>query len=44
MGSNYVLDLILVDYEPALTSEEEIIELIAKAGYKAIRSSRTMGI
>lgn len=43
VGANYMLDLILVDYEPALTSEEEMIRVIARAGYKAVRSSRAMG-
>ncbi len=39
-GANYVLDLILVDYDSALTSEAEIISVIKKAGYKAIPSRR----
>lgn len=42
VAANYMLDLILVDYEPALTSEEEIVKLIGKAGYKAFPSKRIM--
>lgn len=37
VGANYMLDLILVDYEPTLTTEEEIIRIIERAGYKAVR-------
>lgn len=37
VGANYMLDLILVDYEPTLTTDEEIIRIIERAGYKAVR-------
>lgn len=36
VGASYMLDLILVDYDPAQTTEEEIVRLIKKAGYKAV--------
>jgi Cu+-exporting ATPase len=36
VGANYMLDLILVDYDPALTSEQEIIGAIRKAGFEAV--------
>lgn len=40
VGANYMLDLILVDYDSTLTTEDEIIKLIDKVGYKAFRSRR----
>lgn len=43
VGAAYMLDLILVDYDPNLTNEEEIIGLIKKAGYKAVRERGMSG-
>lgn len=40
VGANYVLDLILVDYDPALTSEADIIGVVKKVGYTAVPSRR----
>ncbi len=40
VGANYMLDLILVDYDPTLTTEEDIIRCIKKAGYKAVPRHR----
>ncbi len=36
VGANYMLDLILVDYDPTLTTEGDIIRSIRKTGYKAV--------
>ncbi len=36
VGSNYMLDLILVDYDEKVTNEAEIVALIKKVGYEAI--------
>lgn len=36
VGANYILDLILVDYDPTLTTEGDIIRSIKKTGYKAV--------
>lgn len=43
VGAAYMLDLILVDYDPSLTNVEEIIGLIGKAGYKAVRQRGMLG-
>jgi copper chaperone CopZ len=36
VGSNYMMDLILVDYDEKATDEAEIVALIKKVGYEAI--------
>jgi copper chaperone CopZ len=36
VGANYMIDLILVDYDERVTSEAEILSLIRKVGYEAI--------
>lgn len=36
VGANYITDLILVDYDPKVTSETEIVGLIKKVGYDSI--------
>jgi Cu+-exporting ATPase len=36
VGSNYLADLILVDYDPEMITETDIIELVRKTGYTAI--------
>lgn len=36
VGANYVADLIVVEYDPRGTDEEEIVKLIQKTGYKVI--------
>jgi copper chaperone CopZ len=36
VGSNYMLDLILVDYDEKVTDEAEIVALIKKVGYETI--------
>lgn len=35
VGANYVLDLILVDYDPSILGERDVIEIIRKTGYEA---------
>ena len=36
VGANYMMDLILVDYDEKATDEAEIVALIKKVGYEAI--------
>ena len=36
VGVNYMMDLILVDYDEKVTNEAEIVALIKKVGYEAI--------
>ncbi|GBC69634.1 hypothetical protein HRbin01_01336 [archaeon HR01] len=36
VGANYVADLILVDYDPSATTEEEIVEAVRRSGYTAV--------
>jgi len=36
VGANYMMDLILVDYDEKVTNEAEIVALIKKVGYEAI--------
>ena len=36
VGTNYMMDLILVDYDEKVTNEAEIVALIKKVGYEAI--------
>jgi len=36
VGSNYMMDLILVDYDEKITNEAKILALIKKVGYEAI--------
>lgn len=40
VGANYVMDLILVDYDERVTNEVEILALIKKVGYEAITLTR----
>jgi copper chaperone CopZ len=37
VGVSYMMDLALVDYDPALVSEEEIMNAVKKTGYDAVR-------
>lgn len=39
VGANYVLDLILVDYDPSILAERDVIQIIRKTGYEAIPMS-----
>jgi Cu+-exporting ATPase len=36
VGANYMMDLILVDYDERITNVAEILALIKKVGYEAI--------
>jgi len=36
VGVSFMMDLALVDYEPSLLSEEEIISIVKKTGYDSI--------
>jgi len=36
VGTNYMTDLILVDYDEKVTNEAEVVALIKKVGYEAI--------
>ena len=36
VGANYMMDLVLVDYDEKITNEAEILALIKKVGYEAI--------
>jgi len=36
VGVSYMLDLVLVDYDPATIREKEIIEIIRRTGYEAL--------
>lgn len=36
VGVSYMMDLVIVDYEPATVSREEIVSIIKKTGYDAI--------
>ena len=36
VGSNYMMDLIFVDYDERITNVAEILALIKKVGYEAI--------
>ena len=36
VGANYMMDLILVDYDEKVTNQDEIVALIKKVGYEAI--------
>ncbi|MEM3684429.1 MAG: heavy-metal-associated domain-containing protein [Conexivisphaerales archaeon] len=38
VGANYLLDLILVDYDEKKIDQQDIIEVIARAGYKAVKT------
>jgi copper chaperone CopZ len=39
VGTNPVLDLIFVDFDPKLVGVEEILSLVEKSGYTAVRAS-----
>jgi len=36
VGVSYMMDLVIVDYEPAAVSREEIVSIIKKTGYDAV--------
>ena len=36
VGANYMMDLVLVDYDEKITNEAKILALIKKLGYEAI--------
>jgi copper chaperone CopZ len=36
VGVSFMMDLVLVDYEPGQISKEEIISIVKKTGYNAI--------
>jgi len=38
VGTNQLLDLLLIDYDPSKVDEESLIEIIRKTGYKAVRA------
>jgi copper chaperone CopZ len=37
VGSNYMTDMIIVDFDEKAINEDKIVALIKKAGYEAIR-------
>jgi copper chaperone CopZ len=43
VGANYLLDLILVDYDESVTNLPQILALIKKAGYEAIPMATPYG-
>jgi copper chaperone CopZ len=43
VGANYLLDLILVDYDENVTNLPAILALIKKAGYEAIPMATPYG-
>ena len=36
VGVSYLLDLVLVDYEPSMLTKEEIMSIVKKTGYDVI--------
>lgn len=36
VGVSYLLDLVLVDYEPSMLTKEEIMSMVKKTGYDVI--------
>lgn len=36
VGVSFMMDLVLVDYDPSFVSKEEIISIVKKTGYDAI--------
>ncbi len=39
VGANPVLDLIFVDYDPDLIDTDEILQVVKRSGYTAVRAS-----
>jgi len=36
VGVSYLLDLVLVDYDPALLTKDDIMKLVKKTGYDVV--------
>jgi len=40
VGVSYMLDLVIVDFDPGILSEEEIMRLVKKTGYDVVPIAR----